>query len=27
MELAVSHPVGKWQVDNLTITVGASATQ
>ena len=20
MELAVSHPVGKWQVDNLTIT-------
>jgi hypothetical protein len=24
MELAISHPVGKWQVDNLTITWKAS---
>src|SRR3954469_2715614 len=27
MELAVSHPVGKWQVDNLTITWKAAPTQ
>ncbi len=25
MELAISHPVGKWQVDNLTITWRAAA--
>ena len=25
MELAISHPVGKWQVDNLTITWKAAA--
>jgi hypothetical protein len=27
MELAISHPVGKWQVDNLTITWKAAPTQ
>ena len=27
LELAVSHPVGKWQVDNLTITAGTSPSQ
>jgi hypothetical protein len=26
LELAVSHPVGKWQIDNLTLTPGTSGS-